>query len=188
MEVRMDASNINNLTWMVLKGNIDDSFEDRLHFGGHVLVAGLPWAEAESAALGGACWAASPADWANAISFVRAVRVAEGSTFDEFWWANKWFGVSDVSVVGALGAGDADVIHTSWAVWRADAAANIVEVISALWVPESSPLFATWLLLDVSSTSSVGGRLVAEGSVVEEFVWAEFPADFTIWLVTILAW
>lgn len=40
----------------------------------------------------------------------------------------------------------------------------------------------------MTSTSSVGSWLVAEGSVVEEFVWAEFPADFTIWLVSVLAW
>jgi hypothetical protein len=63
-----------------------------------------------------------------------------------------------------------------------------VVVLSALWVPEGTPLLALWLLLNVSSTSSVGSWLVAEGSVVEEFVWAEFPADFTIWLVSVLAW
>ena len=112
----MDASNINNLTWMVLKGNIDDSFEDRLHFGGHVLVAGLRWAEAESSALGGACWAASPADWANAISFVRAVWVAKRATFDEFWWADHWHTIGDVSVIRVLGARDTNVVHASWAV------------------------------------------------------------------------
>lgn len=61
-------------------------------------------------------------------------------------------------------------------------------VLSALWVPEGTPLLALWLLLNVTSTSSVGSWLVAEGSVVEEFVWAEFPADFTIWLVSVLAW
>jgi len=63
-----------------------------------------------------------------------------------------------------------------------------VVVLSALWVPEGTPLLALWLLLNVTSTSSVGSWLVAEGSVVEEFVWAEFPADFTIWLVSVLAW
>jgi len=152
------------------------------------LVAGLAWSQAESTTLGGAGWAASPADWADAISLIRAVWVAEGSGLNKLGWADEWLGVSDVSVVRALGAGDANVIHAGWAVWRADAAANVVVVLSALWVPEGAPLLALWLLLNVTSTSSVGSWLVAEGSVVEEFLWAEFPADLTIWLVSVLAW
>ena len=188
VQVAMNASNINNLTWMVLEGDINDSFEDSLHFSGNILVAGLAWSQAEGSALGGAGWAATPADWADAISFIRAVWVAEGARLNELAWADEWCGVSDVSVVGALGAGDANVVHASWAVWRADAAANVVVVLSALWVPEGAPLLALWLLLNVTSASSVGSWLVAEGSVVEEFVWAEFPADLTIWLVAVLAW
>ena len=184
----MNASNINNLTWMVLEGDINDGFEDSLHFSRNILVAGLAWSQAEGSALGCSGWAASPADWADAISFIRAVWVAEGAGLNKLAWADEWCGVSDVSVVGALSAGDANVVHAGWAVWRADAAANVVVVLSALWVPEGAPLLALWLLLNVTSTSSVGGWLVAEGSVVEEFVWAEFPADLTIWLVAVLAW
>ena len=63
-----------------------------------------------------------------------------------------------------------------------------MEVLSALWVPESAPLFVSWVLFDVARSSSVGGWLVAESSVAQEFVWAEFPADLTIWLEAILAW
>lgn len=63
-----------------------------------------------------------------------------------------------------------------------------MEVVLALWVPESTPLFVSWVLLNVSSSSSVGGWLVAESSVVKEFMWAHFPADFSIGLVSILAW
>jgi len=184
----MNAGNINNLTWMVLEGNINDGFEDSLHFCGHILVAGLSWSQAECATLASAGWAASPADWADAISLIRAVWVAEGSGLNKLAWADEWLRVSEISVVRTLGAGDANVIHAGWAVWRADAAANVVVVLSALRVPEGTPLFALWLLLNVSSTSSVGSWLVAEGSVVEEFLWAEFPADFTIWLVSVLAW
>ena len=94
----------------MLKGNIDDSLEHRLHFGGNILVAGLPRSKAESTALGCTGWAASPADWANTIRFIRAVWVAEGARLNKLRWADEWLGVSDVSVVGALGAGDANVI------------------------------------------------------------------------------
>jgi len=63
-----------------------------------------------------------------------------------------------------------------------------MEVLSAFWIPESAPLLMAWLLLNVSSSSSVGSWLVAESSIIQEFVWAEFPADLAIWLISIFAW
>jgi len=89
---------------VVLKSNIDDCLENALHFCGNVLVAGLSWSQAESTALAGAFWAASPANWANAIGFIRAVWVAKRSALNKFWWANKWFAIGNVSVIRTLGA------------------------------------------------------------------------------------
>ena len=63
-----------------------------------------------------------------------------------------------------------------------------MEVLSALWVPESAPLLVSWVLLDVTRSSSVRSWLVAESSVTKELMWAKLPADFTIWLKSILAW
>ena len=40
----------------------------------------------------------------------------------------------------------------------------------------------------MTGSSSIGSWLVAECSVTEELMWAKFPADFTIWFETILAW
>ena len=44
------------------------------------------------------------------------------------------------------------------------------------------------MLFDVTRSSSVRSWLVAESSVTEELMWAKLPADFTIWLKSILAW
>jgi len=63
-----------------------------------------------------------------------------------------------------------------------------MEVFSAFWVPESTPFFVSWLFLNMSSSSSIGSGLVAESSIIKEFMWAEFPTDFTIWLESFLAW
>ena len=87
--------------------------------------------------------------------------------------------------VGVLLARDADVGHTSWAVGRAGAASHVVEVLSALGVPESSPLFAVVALVDGASTSAVRVRLVAVCAVVAELIWAALPADGTHAVVAI---
>ena len=188
VEIRMDASDVDHFTWVVLEGNVNDGLEYRLDFLRHVRVAGLAWSQAESAAFSGSSWTSSPAHWPNSVSLVRAFWVAERSRLNELWWADKWSAVGEVSVVRVLGARDANVIHTSWAVWRANAASNVVEVLSALWVPEGSPFLVSWVLFNVARSSSVGGWFVAEGTVTEEFVRAKFPADLTIWLESVLAW
>ena len=68
VQIGMDAGDINKFTWMVLKCNIDDGLKDALHFLGYVLIACLSRSQAESTAFSCASWAASPADWANAVS------------------------------------------------------------------------------------------------------------------------
>lgn len=68
VQIGVDASNINKFTWMVLKRNINDGLKDTLDFLGDVLVAGLARSQAESSTFSCAFWAASPADWTNAIS------------------------------------------------------------------------------------------------------------------------
>lgn len=68
VQIGVDAGDVNKLTWMVLKGNIDDGLEDTLYFLGYVLIACLSWSKAESTAFSCASWAASPAYWTNAIS------------------------------------------------------------------------------------------------------------------------
>lgn len=55
-----------------------------------------------------------------------------------------------------------------------------MEALMALGIPEVAPLFAAWsALVHFTSTSSVGIRLVAVGSIVTEarVVWAVLPAD-----------
>ena len=68
VQIGVNAGNVNEFTGMVLKCNINDGLKDALHFLGDVLVAGLSWSEAESSAFSCAFWAASPADWTDAIS------------------------------------------------------------------------------------------------------------------------
>jgi len=82
VQIGVDAGNVDNFAGVVLKGHIDDGLKDALHFLGDVLVAGLAWSQAESTALGRAFGAASPADWANAISFLGAIWVTQRSAFD----------------------------------------------------------------------------------------------------------
>ena len=82
VKIGVNASNIDHFAGVVLEGHIDDGLKDALHFLGDVLIAGLAWPQAESTALSCAFWAASPADWADAISFFRAIWVAQRSTFD----------------------------------------------------------------------------------------------------------
>lgn len=104
VEVGVNASNVNNLTWMVLKGDVNDGLEDALHLCRNELVAFLSRSKAKSSTFRRALWATSPADWTDAISFFRAVWVAQGSTFYEFWWANQRFAFSlfDISVIRLL--------------------------------------------------------------------------------------
>jgi hypothetical protein len=116
MKIGVDTCNVNKFTWMVFECDIDNSLKDTLDLSGDVLVATLSWSEAESTALGGSCWASTPTYWTDTVSFVRAVWVAKRATFDEFWWADHWHTIGDVSVIRVLGARDTNVVHASWAV------------------------------------------------------------------------
>ena len=68
VKIGVNASNIDHFAGVVLEGHIDDGLKDALHFLGYVLIACLSRSQAESTAFSCASWAASPADWANAVS------------------------------------------------------------------------------------------------------------------------
>ena len=107
-----------------------------------------------------------------------ARRIAKSSTLDLVFMADQRRACA--TRVSALGARDANINHAGWAVRGADAAANIMEALVALGVPEVAPLFAAWsALVHFSGTSSVGIRLVAVCTIVTEarVVWAVLPAD-----------
>ena len=117
VEIRVDASDVDHFTWVVLKGYVNDCLEYRLDFLRNVRVAGLSWSEAQGSTFSCASWASSPADWANTVSLIRALWVAERSGLYKFWWAYQWCAVSEISVIGILSARDTNIIHTSWAIW-----------------------------------------------------------------------
>ena len=87
MEIGVDAGDVDHFTWVVFKGNVNDGLEYRLDFLRDVRVAGLSWSKAQSSAFSCASWASSPADWANTVSLIRALWVAERSRLYKFWWA-----------------------------------------------------------------------------------------------------
>jgi len=76
----------------------------------------LAGSKTKSSAFSGSFRASSPANWADSVSFIRAVWVAKRSALYKLWWANQWFTVCQVSVIRVLGTGDANVIHTGWAI------------------------------------------------------------------------
>jgi len=160
----------------VLSG-VDDELEGNFDLVGYVLAADLILTQTKGTALTSARRALTPADGTNAISAVLARRVAKSSTLLLVLVAGQ--GSARCAAVRALGAGDSDVGHTVGAVRRADAAANIMEVLVARGVPEGAPLFAALALVDLTGTSAVSVRLVAVSTVVTEasVVGAVLPAD-----------
>lgn len=90
-----------------------------------------------------------------------------------------------------LGAGETNVGHAGWAVRRAQAATNIVEVGIALRVVQSSPLLRAVEFFAYTGASAVGVGLVTVGSLVLEVVGARLPADRALaneaWLALIVA-
>ena len=132
-----------------------------------VLTADLVGSQAERTALSCASGALSPADRTDSSCAMLAGRIAESSTLHLVLVADQRSASS--AAVSAFSARDANICHASRAVWRADAAADIMETIMALGVPEVAPLFAAWTaLMYLTGTSSVGIRLVTVGTVVTE--------------------
>ena len=72
------------------------------------------------------------------------------------------------ATVGIFRARDANICHLLRAVRRADAAADIMEVIVALGVPESTELFATLHWMDLTGSTTIRVRLVAVSSIITE--------------------
>jgi hypothetical protein len=65
-----------------------------------------------------------------------------------------------------------------------------MEAFVALDVPEVAPLLAAWsALMDLTSASAIGIRLVAVGAIITEtcVVWAVLPADWSDTAESILA-
>ena len=66
-----------------------------------------------------------------------------------------------------------------------------MEVLLALWVPESAPLLTSIALLLFSSSSAIGMWLVAVSAIAVEVVWARLPADWTVseesWIALVIA-
>jgi len=101
-------------------------------------VARVSWSHAEGTTLLHACWAASPAHWADSYCSIFTWWVAEGAAHLEAGSACERSTCS--SAVGLLGAGDADISLSILAIWGADAAADVVEASSALGIVQESPL------------------------------------------------
>ena len=157
--------------------SVNNKLECNFDFVSNVLAADLVLAEAESAALLGGGRALTPADGANTVSAVLARRVAQGAALDLILVAGK--GSASSAAVRVLGARDANIGHALGAVRRADAAANVVEALVALGVPERAPLLAVAALVHLAGTATISIRLVAVGTVIAEatVVRAVLPAD-----------
>lgn len=132
-----------------------------------VLAADLVSSQAERTALSRANGALPPADRTDSCCAVLARRIAESSALHLVLVADQRSACT--AAVSALSARDANICHASRAVWRADTAADIMEAIVALGVPEVAPLFTVWsALMHFTGASSVGIWLVTVGTVVAE--------------------
>ena len=166
-DFRADVGHVDYCASGRVLGGILDELVGDLGLVGDVLAADLISAQTEWATLSGASGALTPANWADAVSAMLARRIAESSTLNLVIVADERD--SSTTAVGALSARDANISHASWAVWGADAAANIMEAIVALGVPEVAPFLAGWsALVNLSSTSAIGIRLVAVCTIVTE--------------------
>ena len=142
-----------------------------------VLAADFIGSQAERTALSSASWALAPADRTNSSCSVVAWRITESSALNLIRMADQRG--ARTAAVGALSARDSNISHASRAIGRADAAANIMEAIVALWIPEVAPLFtARSTLVNLTSTSSIGIGLVTVGTIIAEacVMWAVLPA------------
>ncbi len=120
--------------------SINDKLESDFDFVGDVLAADLILTETKGSALSCRGRARSPADGANSISFMVTLRVAKSSTLYLILVANERS--ASCAAVGVLGARNSNIGHTLRAIWGADAAADIMEVIQAFGVPKSAPFLA----------------------------------------------
>ena len=132
-----------------------------------------------------ASWAVAPADRANAVSAMLTRGVAQACIVLLLWGASQRS--ASRSTVRVLRTRNADISHAARAVRRADAACHVVVVLTAFRVPERAPLFAVIALVNGASAAAVGVRLVAEGTIIPELIWAVLPAYGTDTVVPITA-
>ena len=90
-------------------------------------------------------------------------------------------GSASCAAVRVFRARDANISHALGTVWGADAAANIMEAVVALGVPQGAPFLAASALVYLASTAAISVRLVAVGTIVTEarVVRAVLPADWS---------
>lgn len=144
--VKSNLRNVNDSSGGAARGNCDDGLKDVSEVTSDVLRAVLFGFEAKSSTtVYEAFGAVTPADGANTIGVVLARWVAETSIVLLLGVAGQR-GASGATV-GVFGARDTDISHTGGTVWRADAAGHVVEVLTALRVPQETPLFAVIALV-----------------------------------------
>ena len=150
---------------------------------GDILTADIIFTKAERAALFGALGARAPANGSHTVGTILASRVAQSTALYLFLVALQRFFFL-CSRVGKSRTAGTNIYHSSRAVWRADTAADIMIVFVAFGVPERTPLFCTFVLMDLTSASAVGIRLAAVITIFEERFWAVLPA---IWSITMIS-
>jgi hypothetical protein len=149
--------------------------------------ASISWISAESGAVRLGGWALLPADGSNTMISSLARSVAESCLLLKAISTDHK--LTEGSSIRLLCAGNTDIGHSAWAVWRTDTACYIVEASSAFGVPDKAPFLASkgrivWLALillpeDIADASSVRCGLVAESSVISESWWTVLPADWS---------
>ena len=112
--------------------------------------------------------------------------VAECAELDQVLVAGQRL-LSWRSRVLALGTTCTDVCHVLRAIRRANAASNVVEVLFALGVVEGAQLFRPLELVDLTSSTPISVRLVAEIARIVESVGALLPANGPMAVVSLLA-
>lgn len=178
-ELRADVCHVDHSAGSRVLCGINNKLECNFDFVSNVFAADLVLAEAKSATLLGGGRALAPADGANTVSAMLASRIAQSSTQDLVLVAGELSASS--AAVRVLGARDANIGHVLGAVRRAYAAANVMEALVALGVPERTPLLAVATLVHLAGSTTVSIGLVAVGSVIAEttIVRAVLPADGT---------
>ena len=145
---------------------------------GDVVAADFIRTQAQRAAWLRLSRALAPADRADAISVVQARRIAQSAAKLLVCVAGQLLAV--LTTVGVLGAGGTNIRHSGGAVWRANAASNVVETGEALGEPMDSPFLAVrGAIVHLATATAISIRLEAVSTIVTEafFLWAVLPAD-----------
>lgn len=145
----------------------------------------------EVTAGGCASWAVTPADRTNTTSAVVAWFVAQACLLLLVFGAGQYF--AHASPVGVFMAGNPDVGHSQLAIRGAHATSEVVETITAYWVPEKTVLFTNRCFCEtsvvgcVADAAAIGVWLSAVSSVITEASGAFLPAHGSVAAVTFFA-